>query len=169
MSCPKRSVGPGMATTQAAALHRDGLSLETVGISQQRPVFGRSASPARVMCRWVPFLRYRQRGLQRSLQCATRSSTSCWPYREVMQATPQPRGVHGHGRALLNTEAVLRGINCLCSDAGAWPSAMITVSTVGVAGQIPKLAALPRAPGFGNSVHPGGDAWHAPDQALRED
>jgi len=63
------------------------------------------------------FCANRQRRPATSLRC-TRSSTRCWPSAEVMQQRPSHVGVHGHGRPLLNTEAVLEAINCLCSDLG---------------------------------------------------
>jgi 23S rRNA (adenine2503-C2)-methyltransferase len=72
----------------------------------------------------------------------------------------------GMGEPLLNTEAVLAAIDCLCRDLGM-AQRQITVSTVGVPRTLPTLAerSLER---LGRAQFTLAVSLHAPDQGLRE-
>jgi 23S rRNA (adenine2503-C2)-methyltransferase len=73
----------------------------------------------------------------------------------------------GMGEPLLNTDAVLEAIACLCTDLGM-AQRQITVSTVGVPRTLPTLAerALER---LGRAQFTLAVSLHAPDQRLREE
>ena len=72
----------------------------------------------------------------------------------------------GMGEPLLNSEAVLAAIDCLCTDLGM-AQRQITVSTVGVARTLPQLAELALAR-LGRAQFTLAVSLHAPDQRLRE-
>jgi len=152
-------------TTKLLLSTADGLTLETVGIpSKDRLTVCVSSQVGCPMgCR---FCATGKGGLQRSLQ-VHEIIDQVLAIREVMQQRPSHVVFMGMGEPLLNTEAVLNAINCLCSDLGM-AQRQITVSTVGVAGQIPKLASL-ATERLGRNQFTLAVSLHAPDQALREE
>lgn len=87
--------------------------------------------------------------------------------REAMDRRPSHVVFMGMGEPLLNTEAVLEAIACLCTDLGM-AQRQITVSTVGVPRSLPTLAehALER---LGRAQFTLAVSLHAPDQRLREE
>jgi 23S rRNA (adenine2503-C2)-methyltransferase len=142
----------------------DGLSIETVGI----PAEGRltvcvsSQVGCPMACR---FCATGKGGLQRSLS-VHEIVDQVLSVREVMQERPSHVVFMGMGEPLLNSEAVLAAIDCLCTDLGM-AQRQITVSTVGVARTLPRLAelALER---LGRAQFTLAVSLHAPDQRLRE-
>ena len=86
--------------------------------------------------------------------------------REVMQQRPSHVVFMGMGEPLLNIDAVLASIDCLCSDLGM-AQRQITISTVGVPKTLPKLAALAQER-LGRTQFTLAVSLHAPDQQLRE-
>jgi len=86
--------------------------------------------------------------------------------REVMEKRPSHVVFMGMGEPLLNIDAVLSAIDCLCRDLGM-AQRQITVSTVGVPHTLPTLAerSLER---LGRAQFTLAVSLHAPDQALRE-
>jgi 23S rRNA (adenine2503-C2)-methyltransferase len=87
--------------------------------------------------------------------------------REVMDQRPSHVVFMGMGEPLLNIDAVLAAIDCLCTDLGM-AQRQITVSTVGVPKTLPTLAdrALER---LGRAQFTLAVSLHAPDQRLREE
>ncbi len=142
----------------------DGLSLETVGI----PAEGRltvcvsSQVGCPMACR---FCATGKGGLQRSL-ALHEIVDQVLSVREVMGQRPSHAVFMGMGEPLLNIEAVLDAIACLCTDLGM-AQRRITVSTVGVPGTLPTLAeqALAR---LGRAQFTLAVSLHAPDQRLRQ-
>jgi 23S rRNA (adenine2503-C2)-methyltransferase len=105
-------------------------------------------------------------GLQRSL-AVHEIVDQVLSIREAMDRRPSHVVFMGMGEPLLNTEAVLEAIACLCTDLGM-AQRQITVSTVGVPRTLPTLAerALER---LGRAQFTLAVSLHAPDQRLREE
>ncbi len=152
-------------TTKLLLSTHDGLSIETVGI----PADGRltvcvsSQVGCPMACR---FCATGKGGLQRSL--ATHEIVDqVLAVREVMDQRPSHVVFMGMGEPLLNVEAVLEAIDCLCTDLGM-AQRQITLSTVGVANTLPTLAerALER---LGRAQFTLAVSLHAPDQRLRQE
>ena len=151
-------------TTKLLLGTADGLSLETVGI----PAEGRltvcvsSQVGCPMGCR---FCATGKGGLQRSLAVHEIVDQVLW-VREVMDQRPTHVVFMGMGEPLLNSEAVLEAIDCLCTDLGM-AQRQITVSTVGVPKTLPTLAqrALER---LGRAQFTLAVSLHAPSQPLRE-
>ena len=159
-----RSVARDGTTKLLLGTH-DGLSLETVGI----PAEGRltvcvsSQVGCPMACR---FCATGKGGLQRSL-AVHEILDQVLSVREVMDQRPSHVVFMGMGEPLLNSEAVLAAIDCLCTDLGM-AQRQITVSTVGVPKSLPTLAeqALER---LGRAQFTLAVSLHAPDQQLREE
>ena len=159
-----RSVARDGTTKLLLGTH-DGLSLETVGI----PAEGRltvcvsSQVGCPMACR---FCATGKGGLQRSL-AVHEIVDQVLSVREVMDQRPSHVVFMGMGEPLLNSEAVLAAIDCLCTDLGM-AQRQITVSTVGVPMSLPTLAeqALGR---LGRAQFTLAVSLHAPDQRLREE
>jgi len=152
-------------TTKLLLATADGLSLETVGIpSRDRlTVCVSSQVGCPMACR---FCATGKGGLQRSL--ATHEIVDqVLTVREVMDQRPSHVVFMGMGEPLLNVEAVLESIDCLCTDLGM-AQRQITVSTVGVPRTLPTLAerSLQR---LGRAQFTLAVSLHAPDQRLREE
>jgi 23S rRNA (adenine2503-C2)-methyltransferase len=143
---------------------RDGLSLETVGIpsGDRLTVCVSSQVGCPMACR---FCATGKGGLQRSL-AVHEIVDQVLAIREVMGRRPSHVVFMGMGEPLLNLEAVLAAIDCLCIDLGM-AQRQITVSTVGVPAALPTLAerALER---LGRAQFTLAVSLHAPDQALRQ-
>jgi 23S rRNA (adenine2503-C2)-methyltransferase len=105
-------------------------------------------------------------GLQRSL-AVHEIVDQVLSVREVMGTRPSHVVFMGMGEPLLNLEAVLDAIACLCTELGM-AQRQITVSTVGVPQTLPQLAqrALER---LGRAQFTLAVSLHAPDQRLREE
>ena len=133
-----RSVARDGTTKLLLGTH-DALSIETVGI----PAEGRltvcvsSQVGCPMACR---FCATGKGGLQRSL-AVHEIVDRVLSVREVMQQRPSHVVFMGMGEPLLNIEAVLAAIDCLCTDLGM-AQRQITVSTVGVPRTLPRLAEL---------------------------
>jgi len=159
-----RSVA-GDGTTKLLLATADGLSIETVGI----PAPGRltvcvsSQVGCPMACR---FCATGKGGLQRSL-ILHEIVDQVISVREVMAERPSHVVFMGMGEPLLNVEAVLDAIACLCSDLGM-AQRQITVSTVGVPKTLPRLAELALAR-LGRAQFTLAVSLHAPDQRLREE
>ena len=142
----------------------DGLSLETVGIpaADRLTVCVSSQVGCPMACR---FCATGKGGLQRSLD-VHEIVDQVLSVREAMQRRPSHVVFMGMGEPLLNIEAVLSAIDCLCRDLGM-AQRQITVSSVGVPKALPTLAqrALER---LGRAQFTLAVSLHAPDQALRE-
>ena len=143
----------------------DGLSIETVGIpsGERLTVCVSSQVGCPMACR---FCATGKGGLQRSL-AVHEIVDQVLSIREAMQRRPSHVVFMGMGEPLLNVEAVLAAIDCLCTDLGM-AQRQITVSTVGVPRALPGLAerALER---LGRAQFTLAVSLHAPDQALREE
>ena len=158
-----RSVARDGTTKLLLATH-DGHTIETVGI----PAEGRltvcvsSQVGCPMACR---FCATGKGGLQRSL-AVHEIVDQVLSVREAMDQRPSHVVFMGMGEPLLNIEAVLAAIDCLCTDLGM-AQRQITVSTVGVARTLPTLAeqALER---LGRAQFTLAVSLHAPDQRLRE-
>jgi|Wag4MinimDraft_6_1082665.scaffolds.fasta_scaffold00987_3 23S rRNA (adenine2503-C2)-methyltransferase len=158
-----RSVANDGTTKLLLATH-DGHTIETVGI----PAEGRltvcvsSQVGCPMACR---FCATGKGGLQRSL-AVHEIVDQVLSVREAMEQRPSHVVFMGMGEPLLNIEAVLTAIACLCSDLGM-AQRQITVSTVGVPNTLPTLAerSLER---LGRAQYTLAVSLHAPDQALRE-
>ncbi len=144
---------------------RDGLSLETVGIpcGERLTVCVSSQVGCPMACR---FCATGKGGLQRSL-AVHEIVDQVLTLREAMQRRPSHVVFMGMGEPLLNVEALLAAIDCLCTDLGM-AQRQITVSTVGVPQALPQLAerALAR---LGRAQFTLAVSLHAPDQRLREE
>jgi 23S rRNA (adenine2503-C2)-methyltransferase len=170
----------GVAVGRAPILHRsdaadgttklligthDGLSLEAVGIPSpdRLTVCVSSQVGCPMACR---FCATGKGGLQRSL-AVHEIVDQVLSVREVMERRPTHVVFMGMGEPLLNSEAVLAAIACLCHDLGM-AQRQITVSTVGVPQTLPRLAdlALER---LGRAQFTLAVSLHAPSQELRED
>jgi len=143
----------------------DGLSIETVGIpsGERLTVCVSSQVGCPMACR---FCATGKGGLQRSL-AVHEIVDQVLSVREAMGRRPSHVVFMGMGEPLLNSEAVLAAINCLCRDLGM-AQRQITVSTVGVPRTLPTLAerALDR---LGRAQFTLAVSLHAPDQRLREE
>jgi 23S rRNA (adenine2503-C2)-methyltransferase len=143
----------------------DGLSIETVGIpsGERLTVCVSSQVGCPMACR---FCATGKGGLQRSL-AVHEIVDQVLSIREAMERRPSHVVFMGMGEPLLNVEAVLAAIDCLCRDLGM-AQRQITVSTVGVPSALPGLAerALER---LGRAQFTLAVSLHAPDQALREE
>ncbi len=152
-------------TTKLLLATADGLSIETVGIpSEDRlTVCVSSQVGCSMACR---FCATGKGGLQRSLQ-VHEIVDQVLSVREVMDRRPTHVVFMGMGEPLLNIDAVLASIDCLCRDLGM-AQRQITVSTVGVPRTLPTLAerALER---LGRVQFTLAVSLHAPDQQLREE
>jgi len=160
----QRSVARDGTTKLLLGTH-DGLSLETVGI----PAEGRLTVcvSSQVGCPMAcSFCATGKGGLQRSLS-VHEIIDQVLSVREVMDQRPSHVVFMGMGEPLLNIEAVLAAIDCLCSDLGM-AQRQITVSTVGVPKTLPTLAAraLER---LGRAQFTLAVSLHAPDQRLRQE
>ena len=160
----QRSVARDGTTKLLLGTH-DGLSLETVGI----PAEGRLTVcvSSQVGCPMAcSFCATGKGGLQRSL-AVHEIVDQVLSVREVMDQRPSHVVFMGMGEPLLNIEAVLAAIDCLCSDLGM-AQRQITVSTVGVPKTLPTLAAraLER---LGRAQFTLAVSLHAPDQRLRQE
>ncbi|MCP9775257.1 23S rRNA (adenine(2503)-C(2))-methyltransferase RlmN [Cyanobium sp. WAJ14-Wanaka] len=151
-------------TTKLLLGTADGLSLETVGIpsSDRLTVCVSSQVGCPMACR---FCATGKGGLQRSL-ALHEIVDQVLRVREVMEKRPSHVVFMGMGEPLLNIDAVLAAIDCLCTDLGM-AQRQITVSTVGVPKTLPTLAelALER---LGRAQFTLAVSLHAPDQQLRE-
>ena len=143
----------------------DGLSIETVGIPSvdRLTVCVSSQVGCPMACR---FCATGKGGLQRSL-AVHEIVDQVLSIREAMDRRPTHVVFMGMGEPLLNIEAVLAAIDCLCRDLGM-AQRQITVSTVGVPNTLPTLAerSLER---LGRAQFTLAVSLHAPDQALREE
>ncbi|MCT0206275.1 23S rRNA (adenine(2503)-C(2))-methyltransferase RlmN [Synechococcus sp. CS-1332] len=152
-------------TTKLLLATADGLSLETVGIpsGDRLTVCVSSQVGCPMGCR---FCATGKGGLQRSL-AVHEIVDQVLSVREAMDRRPSHVVFMGMGEPLLNTEAVLEAIACLCTDLGM-AQRQITVSTVGVPRSLPTLAecALER---LGRAQFTLAVSLHAPDQRLREE
>ena len=142
----------------------DGLSLECVGIPSEGrlTVCVSSQVGCPMACR---FCATGKGGLQRSL-AVHEIVDQVLTVRERMGRRPSHVVFMGMGEPLLNVDAVLAAIACLCRDLGM-AQRQITVSTVGVPSTLPSLAerALAR---LGRAQFTLAVSLHAPDQDLRE-
>jgi 23S rRNA (adenine2503-C2)-methyltransferase len=152
-------------TTKLLLATADGLSLETVGIPSEGrlTVCVSSQVGCPMACR---FCATGKGGLQRSL-AVHEIVDQVLSVREVMGERPSHVVFMGMGEPLLNVEAVLEAIRCLCEDLGM-AQRQITVSTVGVPHTLPNLAerALER---LGRAQFTLAVSLHAPNQMLREE
>ncbi len=152
-------------TTKLLLATADGLSLETVGIpsGDRLTVCVSSQVGCPMACR---FCATGKGGLQRSL-AVHEIVDQVLSIREAMDRRPSHVVFMGMGEPLLNTDAVLEAIACLCTDLGM-AQRQITVSTVGVPRTLPTLAerALER---LGRAQFTLAVSLHAPDQRLREE
>lgn len=152
-------------TTKLLLATTDGLSIETVGIpsGDRLTVCVSSQVGCPMGCR---FCATGKGGLQRSL-AVHEIVDQVLSVREAMDRRPSHVVFMGMGEPLLNTEAVLEAIACLCTDLGM-AQRQITVSTVGVPRSLPTLAerALER---LGRAQFTLAVSLHAPDQRLREE
>jgi len=152
-------------TTKLLLATVDGLSIETVGIpsGERLTVCVSSQVGCSMACR---FCATGKGGLQRSL-ALHEIVDQVLSVREAMGRRPSHVVFMGMGEPLLNSEAVLAAIDCLCRDLGM-AQRQITVSTVGVPKTLPTLAerALDR---LGRAQFTLAVSLHAPDQQLREE
>ncbi len=152
-------------TTKLLLGTADGLSIETVGIpsGDRLTVCVSSQVGCPMGCR---FCATGKGGLQRSL-AVHEIVDQVLSIREAMDRRPSHVVFMGMGEPLLNTDAVLEAIACLCTDLGM-AQRQITVSTVGVPRTLPTLAerALER---LGRAQFTLAVSLHAPDQRLREE
>jgi 23S rRNA (adenine2503-C2)-methyltransferase len=152
-------------TTKLLLATEDGLSIETVGIpaGDRLTVCVSSQVGCPMACR---FCATGKGGLQRSL-AVHEIVDQVLSIREAMDRRPSHVVFMGMGEPLLNTEAVLAAIDCLCRDLGM-AQRQITVSTVGVPKTLPTLAerALER---LGRAQFTLAVSLHAPNQSLREE
>jgi 23S rRNA (adenine2503-C2)-methyltransferase len=151
-------------TTKLLLATDDGLSIETVGIpsGERLTVCVSSQVGCSMACR---FCATGKGGLQRSL-AVHEIVDQVLSVREAMGRRPSHVVFMGMGEPLLNSEAVLAAIDCLCRDLGM-AQRQITVSTVGVPRTLPTLAerSLER---LGRAQFTLAVSLHAPDQELRE-
>ena len=152
-------------TTKLLLATADGHTIETVGI----PAEGRltvcvsSQVGCPMACR---FCATGKGGLQRSL-AVHEIVDQVLSVREAMEQRPSHVVFMGMGEPLLNIEAVLAAIRCLCSDLGM-AQRQITLSTVGVPRTLPRLAELALQK-LGRAQFTLAVSLHAPEQRLRED
>jgi 23S rRNA (adenine2503-C2)-methyltransferase len=141
----------------------DGLTLETVGIpaGERLTVCVSSQVGCPMACR---FCATGKGGLQRSL-APHEIVDQVLSVREAMGRRPSHVVFMGMGEPLLNIDAVLAAIDCLCRDLGM-AQRQITVSSVGVPGALPDLAERARQR-LGRAQFTLAVSLHAPDQTLR--
>ena len=151
-------------TTKLLLATEDGLSIETVGIpsADRLTVCVSSQVGCPMACR---FCATGKGGLQRSL-AVHEIVDQVLSIREAMGRRPSHVVFMGMGEPLLNSEAVLEAIACLCDDL-AMAQRQITVSTVGVPKTLPRLAEMALAR-LGRTQFTLAVSLHAPDQRLRE-
>jgi 23S rRNA (adenine2503-C2)-methyltransferase len=151
-------------TTKLLLATDDGLAIETVGIptGDRLTVCVSSQVGCPMAC---SFCATGKGGLQRSL-AVHEIVDQVLSIREAMGRRPSHVVFMGMGEPLLNSEAVLAAIECLCRDLGM-AQRQITVSTVGVPKTLPTLAerALEK---LGRAQFTLAVSLHAPDQRLRE-
>jgi 23S rRNA (adenine2503-C2)-methyltransferase len=142
----------------------DDLSLETVAIpaGDRLTVCVSSQVGCPMACR---FCATGKGGLQRSL-AVHEIVDQVLSVREAMGRRPSHVVFMGMGEPLLNIDAVLAAIDCLCRDLGM-AQRQITVSTVGVGGALPVLAERARQR-LGRAQFTLAVSLHAPDQGLRQ-
>ena len=152
-------------TTKLLLATADGLSLETVGIpsGDRLTVCVSSQVGCPMACR---FCATGKGGLQRSL-AVHEIVDQVLSIREAMDRRPSHVVFMGMGEPLLNIEAVLEAIACICTDLGM-AQRQITVSTVGVPRTLPTLAERARSR-LGRAQFTLAVSLHAPDQRLREE
>lgn len=143
----------------------DGLSLETVGIpaGDRLTVCVSSQVGCPMACR---FCATGKGGLQRSL-AVHEIVDQVLSVREAIGRRPSHVVFMGMGEPLLNIDAVLAAIDCLCGELGM-AQRQITVSTVGVRGALAELAERARQR-LGRVQFTLAVSLHAPDQRLREE
>jgi 23S rRNA (adenine2503-C2)-methyltransferase len=143
----------------------DGLSLETVGIpaGDRLTVCVSSQVGCPMACR---FCATGKGGLQRSL-AVHEIVDQVLSVREAMGRRPSHVVFMGMGEPLLNIDAVLAALDCLCGDLGM-AQRQITVSSVGVPGALPQLAERARQR-LGRAQFTLAVSLHAPNQRLREE
>ena len=141
----------------------DGLSLETVGIpaGDRLTVCVSSQVGCPMACR---FCATGKGGLQRSL-AVHEIVDQVLSVREAMGRRPSHVVFMGMGEPLLNIDAVLAAIHCLCGELGM-AQRQITVSSVGVPGALSALAERARER-LGRAQFTLAVSLHAPDQTLR--
>jgi 23S rRNA (adenine2503-C2)-methyltransferase len=151
-------------TTKLLLATDDGLSIETVGIptADRLTVCVSSQVGCPMACR---FCATGKGGLQRSLR-VHEIVDQVLSIREAMERRPSHVVFMGMGEPLLNVDAVLAAVACLCRDLGM-AQRQITVSTVGVPKALPQLAerALEQ---LGRAQFTLAVSLHAPEQRLRE-
>ncbi len=142
----------------------DGESIETVGIPtlKRLTVCVSSQIGCPMGCR---FCATGKGGLQRSLK-VHEIIDQVLSVREALGRRPSNVVFMGMGEPLLNIDAVLDAIRCLNNDLGIGQR-RITVSTVGVANTLPKLAELAKLH-LGSVQFTLAISLHAPNQQLRE-
>jgi 23S rRNA (adenine2503-C2)-methyltransferase len=152
-------------TTKLLLATADGLSLETVGIpaGERLTVCVSSQVGCPMACR---FCATGKGGLQRSL-AVHEIVDQVLSIREAMGRRPSHVVFMGMGEPLLNSEAVLAAIDCLCRDL-AMAQRQITVSTVGVPRTLATLAERAMEH-LGRAQFTLAVSLHAPDQRLREE
>lgn len=152
-------------TTKLLLATHDGLSIETVGIPNpdRLTVCVSTQVGCAMACR---FCATGKGGFQRSLS-VHEIVDQVLSVREVMQQRPSHVVFMGMGEPLLNIDAVLASIDCLCTDLGM-AQRQITISTVGVPNTLPKLAALAQER-LGRAQYTLAVSLHAPNQQLREE
>lgn len=159
-----RSVARDGTTKLLLATH-DGHTIETVGI----PAEGRLTAcvSSQVGCPMAcRFCATGKGGLQRSL-AVHEIVDQVLSIREAMDQRPSHVVFMGMGEPLLNIDAVLAAIDCLCSDL-AMAQRQITLSTVGVPRTLPALAERAMAR-LGRAQFTLAVSLHAPDQRLRQE
>ena len=142
----------------------DGESVETVGIPtlKRLTVCVSSQIGCPMGCR---FCATGKGGLQRSLR-VHEIIDQVLSVREALGRRPSNVVFMGMGEPLLNIETVLDAIRCLNNDLGIGQR-RITISTVGVANTLPRLAELAKLE-LGRAQFTLAISLHAPNQQLRE-
>ncbi len=152
------------STTKLLLKTADGENIETVGIptDDRLTVCVSSQVGCPMACR---FCATGKGGLERSLE-VHEILDQVLSVREVMNRRPSHVVFMGMGEPLLNIEAVLSAIDCLNRDLGIGQR-RITLSTVGVAKTLPKLAEL-AIKKLGRAQFTLAVSLHASNQNLRE-
>ncbi len=152
------------STTKLLLAADDGNTLETVGIPTEKrlTICVSSQVGCPMACR---FCATGKGGFLRSLK-THEIIDQVLSLREVMARRPSHIVFMGMGEPLLNSEAVLFAIRSLNKDLGIGQR-KITVSTVGVADTLPKIAELAQKH-LGSVQFTLAVSLHAPNQALRE-
>ncbi len=152
------------STTKLLLQTADGETIETVGIPTEKrlTVCVSSQIGCPMGCH---FCATGKGGLQRSLQ-VHEIVDQVLSVREAMRRRPSHVVFMGMGEPLLNCEAVLGAIRCFNNDLGIGQR-RITLSTVGVADTLPKLANL-ALENLGRAQFTLAISLHASNQSLRE-